>query len=587
VKIVADDTNFTPADEVVSDPTFAAAVDVLGSHYVCGYRGAQSTCPSSTNAINSGKAIWASENGSDDYNAGAVALARGINRDYIDGKMTAYINWPVIAALYPNLPFPSMGVAVAAQPWSGAYSIGKNAWVMAHTTQFTAPGWRYLDSATGYLGGARANGSYVTMRSPSATTWSTIIETMDATAAQTFTATVTGGLSTGQVHVWATRVGASSSSEYFVHSTDVTPASGTFTVTLQPGFVYTLSTTTGQAKGTATSPSAAPLALPYTDNYDSYAAGKEARLLSDQQGAFESSTCGAGRTGRCVRQMSPRAPITWDTLSDPYALIGDTTWSNYKVSSDVLLEQAGYAELIGRATWQHAFGPAGLDAYYLRVSNTGAWSLLRNDVNNAVTTVRSGTVTALGTGAWHTLALTFSGSTITAAVDTTTVATVTDATWSVGQVGFGTSQGETAQFDNLSVTAVAGPPPPVTGALIGVQSGRCLDVPGQTQTNGTQVEIWDCNGGANQNWAQQSDGTLHVYGTKCLEVAGHATAAGSPVSIFDCNAGANQQWTANADGTIRGVESGLCLDVTGASTANGPLIEIWTCNAGDNQKWRR
>ncbi len=86
---------------------------MLGSHYVCGYRGSQSNCPSSANAIASGKKIWASENGSDDYNAGAVALARGINRGYIDGKMTAYINWPVIAAITPNIPFPTMGVAVA------------------------------------------------------------------------------------------------------------------------------------------------------------------------------------------------------------------------------------------------------------------------------------------------------------------------------------------------------------------------------------------------------------------------------------------------------------------------------------------
>jgi hypothetical protein len=587
VKIVADDTSFAPAEQVVSDPAFAAAVDVLGSHYVCGYRGPQSTCPSSTNAINSGKAVWASENGSDDYNAGAVALARGINRGYLDGRMTAYINWPVIAALYQNLPFPTMGVSVAAQPWSGAYSIGKNTWVMAHTTQFTAPGWRYLDSASGFLGGARTNGSYVTLRSPTADSWSTVIETMDATAAQTFTATVTGGLSTGQVHVWSTRVGATSSSEYFVHSADVTPSGGTFTLTLQPGFVYTLSTTTGQAKGTATSPAPAALALPYTDNYDSYPLGREARLLSDMQGAFEVATCGAGRVGRCVRQMSPRAPITWDTLSDPYALIGDTSWSNYRVASDVLLEQAGYVEVIGRATWQHAFGPAGLDAYYLRVSNTGAWTLLRNDVNNTMTSVRSGTVAALGTNTWHTLALTFSGSTITAQIDATTVTTVTDAVWSVGQVGFGTSQGETAQFDNLSVTAVAGPPPPVTGALIGVQSARCLDVPNATQTNGTQLVIWDCNGGINQNWAQPTDGSLRVYGTKCLDVANHGTAAGTVVDIFDCNGGANQRWTVNGDGTIVGVESGLCLDVTGQGTGNGALIEIWTCNGGANQRWHR
>lgn len=584
VQVVADDTNFNPANDVVSDPAFAAAVDVLGSHYVCGYRSAQTNCPSTSNAIASGKKIWASENGSDDYNAGAAALARGINRGYLDGKMTAYINWPVIAAITPNIPFPTMGVALAAQPWTGSYSIGKNTWVMAHTTQFTAPGWRYLDTASGYLGGNRANGSYVTLRSPSNGNYSTVIETMDATAAQTFTATVTGGLSTGTVHVWATNLNGTN---WFVHTTDVTPANGTFTVTLQPGFVYTLSTTTGQGKGTATGSAPGPFPLPYNDSYDSYGLGTEARYLADMQGAFEVATCGAGRAGRCVRQMSPRAPITWDTLSDPYALLGDVGWSNYRISSDVLLEQAGYAEIIGRATWQHAFGPAGLDAYYLRVSNTGAWTLYRNNTNNAMTAIRNGTVAAWGTNTWHNLALTFSGSTITAQLDNATVATLTDTTWSVGQVGIGTSQTETAQFDNLSITAVSGPPPPATGRLLGVQSSRCLDVPNQSQTNGVQVEIWDCNGGPNQQWTQLSNGSLQVYGTKCLDVLNQATTAGSAVVIWDCTGAANQRWTFNADSTIVGVQSGLCLDVNGQGTANGTLIQIWTCNGGNNQKWTR
>jgi len=588
VQVVADDTSFTPANDVVSDPAFAAAVDVLGSHYVCGYRSAQSSCPSSTNAVASGKKVWASENGSDDFNLGAVNLARGINRGYIDGKMTAYINWPVIAAITPNIPFPTMGVALAARPWSGAYSVGKNAWVMAHTTQFTAPGWRYLDGASGYLGGNRANGSYVTLRAPgTGTSYSTIIETMDATATQTFTATVTGGLSTSTVHVWSTTVGSTNPAAYFVHGADLTPSAGSFTLTLQPGTIYTLSTTTGAAKGTAAGPAATSFALPYSDSYDAYAVGTEARYLADMQGAFEVTSCGAGRAGRCVRQMSPRAPITWDTLSDPYALLGDVGWSNYKVSSDVLLEQAGYVEIIGRAGTQHAFGPAGLNAYYLRVSNTGAWSLFKNNVNNTNTVLRSGTVAALGTNTWHTLALTFSGTALTAQIDATSVASITDATWSVGQVGIGTSQGETAQFDNLSIVAVNGPPPPPSGQLVAVQSGRCLDVPNVSTANGTQVEIWDCNGGANQQWTQPSSTVLQVYGNKCLEVSGQATAAGSKVAIFDCNGGTNQQWRVNSDGTIVGVQSGLCLDVTGQGTANGTLIDIWTCNGGANQIWSR
>jgi hypothetical protein len=411
---------------------------------------------------------------------------------------------------------------------------------------------------------------------------------MDATAAQTITFTVTGGLSTGAVHVWASSVGSSNPADFLVHASDVTPSNGTFTLTLQPGFVYTVTTTAGQGRSTATGPGQATLALPYADSFEAYAVGTEARYLMDQQGAFEVAGCAAGRAGRCVQQMTAQAPITWDALSDPYALLGDLGWANYAVSSDVLLSRPGYVEVIGRASTQHSFGPAGLDAYYLRVSDAGQWSILRNDTSNSVTTLRSGTVAALGTGRWHTIALSFSGPTIAALIDGTSVGTVADATWSAGQIGYGTSQGETAQFDNLSVTANAGPPPPPPGgSLRGAGSGRCLDVPNQSQTNGTQADIWDCNGGVNQQWTATASGQLSVYGTKCLDASGHGTAPGTKVGIWDCNGGGNQRWTLNADGTIVGVESGLCLDVTGAGTANATPVEIWTCNGGGNQRWSR
>ena len=304
------------------------------------------------------------------------------------------------------------------------------------------------------------------------------------------------------------------------------------------------------------------------------------------QGAFEITGCGGSRSGRCVRQMTMQAPIPWNPLTNPHALLGDAGWANYKVSSDVLLQQPGYVQIIGRATSQRLFDPGALNAYYLRVQNTGAWSLLRNDVSKVVTTLRSGTVAPLGPS-WHNLALTFSGTAITAQIDGATVATLTDAGRSAGQVGFGTSQGATAQFDNLSITAVTGPPPPSSSApLVGVGSGRCLEVPGQRQINGTPLAIWDCNGGSKQDWTQLSNGALQVYGSKCMDVLGHNTAPGATVAIWDCTGGANQQWRVNADGTIVGVESGLCLDVTGARIGNGTPVEIWTCNGGSNQKWR-
>ena len=138
----------------------------------------------------------------------------------------------------------------------------------------------------------------------------------------------------------------------------------------------------------------------------------------------------------------------------------------------------------------------------------------------------------------------------------------------------------------LAVTLNAGPAvADVSGTLRGVASGRCLDVPNSSQTDGTFLQIYDCSGGANQQWTSTSGGQLTVYGGKCLDVPHQATTAGTRVEIWTCNGGANQQWRVNADGTVVGVQSGLCLDVTGAGTANGTAVEIWTCNGGGNQKW--
>ena len=588
VKIVAADSDWSVANSVDSDPAFAAAVSIIGTHYPCGYRSSQSNCGVPSAATSSGKPLWASENGSDDFNAGAQALARGINRGYIDGKMTAYINWPLVAAITPNLPFPTMGLALAAQPWSGSYAIGKNAWVMAQTSQFTAPGWQYLDASSGYIAGNRNNGSYVTLKSTNNSDYSTVIETMDAAGPQTLTFTVAGGLSTGTVHVWSTNVNSNNSADYLVHAADVTPSGGSYTVTVQPGHVYTLTTTTGQGKGTATGPAQGPLSLPYSDSFDSYATGTEAKYLMSWQGAFEIAGCGGGRTGQCVRQMSAQTPITWDTLSDPHALLGDLSWSNYTVSSDVMLEKSGYAGLIGRASSQDYIGAGGLNAYNLRVTDTGAWSIVRSNTSANLTTLASGTVAALGTGRWHHLAMTFAGSTITAAIDGTTVGSAGDFTFGSGQIGYATSQGETAQFDNLSITPGSGGNPGNTGALHAIGAGKCLDVPNASTTPGTQTQIWDCNGGANQVWTHTSAGQLTVYGGSnqmCLDANGQGTSPGTKVDIWSCTGGANQQWQLNTNGTVTGTQSGLCLDVTGASTTNGALAELWTCNGGANQQW--
>ena len=590
VQIVGDDSGWGIADEMVSNPALNNAVGVLGNHYVCGYLSQADSCSTTANARATGKPMWASEFGSQDDNAGVVPYIRTITRGYLDATLTGFMNWPLIAAITPNLPYATVGLMDAGSPWSGSYRLGKNLWANAQVAQFTAPGWRFLNnSASGYLGGNRANGSYISLKSPNNADYSTIYETSGATAAQTVNVAVSGGLRTGTVHVWSTAMASSNPADFFVKQADVVPANGLYSLTLQPNRIYTVTTTAGGGKGTATSPPPGPLALPYTDNFDGYADRGMARYFETMQGAYEVRDCAAGRSGRCLQQVAPRQPINWQEDSDAYGLVGDTGWSNYTVKTDVNMLQAGTVTLLGRANTQ--LRPQNRQAaYQLRISNSGAWSIVRHSEANTDTMLTSGTRPGLALNSWHTIALGFSGSQITASLDGATLGTVSDGAYGYGQVGLGVVGYQTDQFDNLTVTANDGPTPPPnqTGRPIrGQESGRCVDVPGLSQADRTVVALYDCNGGVNQSWTATTAKQLTVYDTKCLDVEGGATADGTRVMIYGCTGGTNQQWTLNADGTIVGVGSGKCLDATAHGTTNGTPLEIWTCNGGPNQTWSR
>ncbi|MFD8304454.1 RICIN domain-containing protein [Streptomyces sp. NPDC059690] len=131
-------------------------------------------------------------------------------------------------------------------------------------------------------------------------------------------------------------------------------------------------------------------------------------------------------------------------------------------------------------------------------------------------------------------------------------------------------------------------PPSATGSLRAVGAGKCLEVPGGSTTPGTQTQIRDCTGAANQTWSQSSSHELSVTvgGSRlCLDASGQGTSPGTKVITWSCNNQPNQQWTLNANGTITSAPSGLCLDVTGAATANGTPAQLWTCNGQTNQRW--
>ncbi|MEV6011401.1 RICIN domain-containing protein [Streptomyces sp. NPDC051976] len=602
-KLVGGDTQsgWQIATDMRNDSKLAAAVDVAGAHYPCVYRSAMTHCSSTSDAQNLGKPIWASENGSEDAETGAAPVARAINRGYIDAKMTAYVNWPVVASIYQNLEFQDDGLITANQPWSGAYSVGRTTWAIAQTTQFTSPGWKYLDAATGYLNNSGgADGSYVSYAAPGKNAWSTVFETMDATAAQTVTMKVAGGLPGGTLHVWSTDLsGVGTATPHMQREADLAASGGTYTLTLAPGHVYTVTTTTGQGAGSTTPPQRALLALPYSDTLAGYTTGQEARYLSSMNGAFQAAPCGGGRTGQCLRQMATASPIQWtdETSNQPYTLVGDRGWSNYTVSSDVLLEKSGSAaEILGRVGTQ-AHNNNGLNAYHLRLTDTGAWSLLKTDGAWNWTTLASGTVTAPGTGTWHNLSLSFQDDTLTARIDGTVVGTTHDSGYGSGLAGLGTAGYYPVEYSHLSVTAGTVPDLSGTYKIRNVNSGQYLDASGGKDDNGTPIIQWTSNGGANQQWtlARSSDGYYTVSGVptphRNLDIPNITTWPGTQLDLWDPNSGTNQQWeiapsAVNGNYTFESRSDGYMLEVSGQSRQSGAAVDQWPTNGGANQQWQ-
>ncbi|WP_275004400.1 RICIN domain-containing protein [Promicromonospora iranensis] len=135
-----------------------------------------------------------------------------------------------------------------------------------------------------------------------------------------------------------------------------------------------------------------------------------------------------------------------------------------------------------------------------------------------------------------------------------------------------------------SPTPSATPPAPAVVTLQGVASGRCLDIPGGTATDGAALQLYDCNDTASQQWTASPSGELRALGSMCLDDPSGGT-SGAAVTIWTCHGGANQQWAPQADGTVRNAATGLCLDVSGAATDNETPVIVYDCHAGDNQRW--
>ncbi|MFV0132111.1 ThuA domain-containing protein [Streptomyces sp. HMX87] len=143
--------------------------------------------------------------------------------------------------------------------------------------------------------------------------------------------------------------------------------------------------------------------------------------------------------------------------------------------------------------------------------------------------------------------------------------------------------GDEVSFRNIRVKTSDPAPGPRSGRVTGV-NGKCLDVDGARNTDGTKVQLWTCNGTDAQKWTLPGDGTLRALG-KCLDISGGATADGTKTQLWTCNGTDAQKWTPQPDGTVRNPQSAKCLDASGGTWNDGTPVHLWTCHTGPNQKW--
>jgi predicted alpha-1,6-mannanase (GH76 family) len=132
--------------------------------------------------------------------------------------------------------------------------------------------------------------------------------------------------------------------------------------------------------------------------------------------------------------------------------------------------------------------------------------------------------------------------------------------------------------------------------IVNRNSGQAVDVKGGGTANGTPVDQYTINGGADQEWTvtYQGNGIYQIMGVqsgRSLDVVGGRTTNGTPIDIWDYSGGANQQWTLTptSGGYYRitmGNDTNDCLEVPDSSTTPGVLLDESTYTGGNNQQWK-
>ena len=456
VQIVAKDGGADICNDLAKDPSYAATVDIIGLHYPSDYSD-YSVCHS----LN--KPFWASEESSsyDDFN-GAACWARVVNSHYVRAKITSSIMWNLVGSYYHGTNWYASSMLTAVEPWSGNYDTLEVVWATAHVTQFTKFGWNYLEVGKG-SGILPKGGYYTTLVDPSGSDFTILAVKISHDHArctrpglpnepvypETVTFTLASNLKAASLGVWKSNY-ETNVTQQFERQADVKVVDGKFSLNIQPGDYYTVSTVTTAKKGHHDSPASTPFPLPHNDDFNEVVNGQEGAYLTDQIGAFEVHS-------GVLRQMVPQLPIVWDdhNLNGPMTLIGMKEFQDISVQVDVKLATTTGTSMGCVATRVNQKWHNGV---VLCVQPSGQWNLTyggppQSGTGSKQIPVASGFAAAIPAGSWVTLKLATEGSTANFAINDKTY---THAIRNIDN-GFGALGANTwlqVEYDNLKIDAV-------------------------------------------------------------------------------------------------------------------------------------
>ena len=203
-----------------------------------------------------------------------------------------------------------------------------------------------------------------------------------------------------------------------------------------------------------------------------------------------------------------------------------------------------------------------------RVSSAGAGGTIQVRAGSA-TGQLLGTLTVPVTGGWETF-VNVTGTLAAGPAAATNLVFV-----------FAGGAGSLFDLDSFTLSTTAGGTG--SGPVVGL-AGKCLDVTNAASADGTQIQIYGCNGTGAQTWTKNGQ-TLRALG-KCLDVSGGGSADGTKIQLWTCNGSGAQNWVPQTDQTLRNPQSGKCLDVSANNPADGQDVHLWTCITGAaNQRW--